>query len=190
MNGGDVTMMGPISLDVKLFLDHGPKEIVRAQNSMLWFLEALVQVNIEYLKAYPSTPALYRSGVVYQREEEHGESWQDIYVTQKYGSGDCEDLACWRTAELRYEGVDAHPFIRWRDLSKSRLYHCMVILPNGELEDPSLTLGMRNGVMHKNPVIAGKFDAKSSTVQLYQPVHEPGESPTRNMISPVTTVSR
>jgi len=56
----------------------------------------------------------------------------------------CEDLACWRVAELRLVGVDARPAFTCDVLPDgSYLYHIQVELPNGTLEDPSRMLGMR-----------------------------------------------
>lgn len=57
----------------------------------------------------------------------------------------CEDLACWRTAELRESGIKAKPFAKWRlKPDGSYAYHALTLLPDGRLEDPSLVLGMGN----------------------------------------------
>jgi len=60
----------------------------------------------------------------------------------------CEDLACWRTAELREDPVKplaAKPFAKWRRKPDGAYaYHALVLLPDGNLEDPSLVLGMGN----------------------------------------------
>jgi hypothetical protein len=62
----------------------------------------------------------------------------------------CEDLACWRVAELREGGpgvapVKAKPFAKWRRKDDgSYAYHALSLLPDGRLEDPSLVLGMGN----------------------------------------------
>lgn len=37
-----------------------------------WFLEALVQRDMAYLKAHPNTPLLYKSGVTYERPAQFG----------------------------------------------------------------------------------------------------------------------
>lgn len=135
-------MMRPISLELWLFKDHTRKERVRSQNSMLWILEAIVQVNILFLKEYPHTPALYDAPVRYE-EEKHGiEEWQDIPTTLEKGVADCEDLATWRAAELRMMNVDAHPFLRWREVGDDLRYHALVWLPGGKIEDPSRAMGM------------------------------------------------
>jgi hypothetical protein len=64
-------------------------------------LEALIASNVEYLRAAPRTPLLYESGVYYEAEPDGRDEWQDIPDTLARGNGDCEDLACWRVAELR-----------------------------------------------------------------------------------------
>lgn len=60
----------------------------------------------------------------------------------------CEDLACWRAAELRedpHHPIKAKPFAKWRRKDDGAYaYHAIVLLPNGQLEDPSLVLGMGN----------------------------------------------
>src|SRR3954467_2774673 len=155
-------MMGPILMDLRFFLDRSPAELERAQTSMLWLLEALVRINVEYLRYYPKTPLLYDSKVRYRMDEPHGEDWQDIYRTLRKGFGDCEDLACWRCAEYVRDGVDAHPFIRWRDIANSRKYHCLVVLPNNDIEDPSIAMGMR-GTVYRKPIIVGKYHADTKT---------------------------
>jgi hypothetical protein len=107
-------------------------------------LEALVAANIEYLGICPSTPSLYESGVVYEEEPEERENWQDIPETLGLGNGDCEDLACWRIAELRFRAKEhATPFIRWREVGTRTVYHIAVLRTDGTIEDPSRLLGMR-----------------------------------------------
>jgi len=100
-------------------------------------LEALVVANIEYL-------GIYESGVVYEEEPEERENWQDIPETLGLGNGDCEDLACWRIAELRFRAKEhATPFIRWREVGTRTVYHIAVLRTDGTIEDPSRLLGMR-----------------------------------------------
>lgn len=57
----------------------------------------------------------------------------------------CEDLACWRAAELRVRfGVQATPTFTYKVRANgSYLYHITVRLPDGRIEDPSRRLGMR-----------------------------------------------
>lgn len=108
--------------------------------------EGLVRLNM-VLMAYAEDrgvpiPELYESGVVYRREPEGREWWEtasDMLQVAKDRSGDCEDLAAYRAAELRlYDGEDdAHVAI----IRTSRgSFHCIVIREDGSEEDPSLTL--------------------------------------------------
>jgi hypothetical protein len=57
----------------------------------------------------------------------------------------CEDLACWRAAELRVRyGIKAVPTFIWKVRpAGGYLYHIQVKLPDGRVEDPSRALGMR-----------------------------------------------
>lgn len=105
-------------------------------------LDALVKINLEYLKEHPNTPLLYDSGVRYKRED-GTEDWLDIGEVLKLGYGDCEDLACYRVAELIKNGVPARPELIWRNKGEFYLYHIKVMLHNGITEDPSRQLGMR-----------------------------------------------
>jgi hypothetical protein len=85
---------------------------------------------------------LDRAGVRYRREPLGSEQWRTIPLIQADGYGDCEDLASWRVAELREAGVPARPCFRFRRHGKRRVYHIMVCLPDGAVEDPSRVLGM------------------------------------------------
>jgi hypothetical protein len=112
-------------------------------------LEALTLANVLYLLRYPHTPNLYESGVRYEQEPDGRDDWQDIPDTLRRRNGDCEDLACWRMAELR---------VRWRDRASRfhitvedipnrvgqlvTTYHIAIRLPDGRIEDPSRNLGM------------------------------------------------
>jgi hypothetical protein len=107
-------------------------------------LEALISANIEYLRVCPSTPSLYESGVVYEEEPEERDHWQDIPETLGLGNGDCEDLGCWRIAELRVRAEEhATAFITWREMGSRTVFHIAVRRSDGTVEDPSRLLGMR-----------------------------------------------
>jgi hypothetical protein len=120
-------------------IDNGAKGRVLEQ-----LLEALIAANIEYLRACPSTPSLYESGVVYEEEPGERDHWQDIPETLGLGNGDCEDLGCWRIAELRYRAEEhATPYITWREVETRTVFHIAVRRSDGTVEDPSRLLGMR-----------------------------------------------
>lgn len=89
-------------------------------------------------------PPLYESGVRYAQERprdvrRHGEAWNRPARVAGLGHGDCEDLACWRAAELVVSGADprAIPYIR----PAGRGMHALVSREWG-VEDPSAALGM------------------------------------------------
>lgn len=105
-------------------------------------LHALANLDAAFLRFNPDTPPLYRSGVRYHREPRGYEQWLQIPCVLAQRWGDCEDLAAWRVAELRKDGIDAWPCFQWRKLQTALVYHIVVCLPNGLVEDPSRILGM------------------------------------------------
>ena len=112
-------------------------------------MEAMVKCNELWLATHPDTPTLYGSEVIYAPEFGE-ENWQDIPHLIENGEGDCEDLACWRIAELRHVGgIKAHPFISWRELGGGLRYHALVRHPSGDIEDPSLALGMHGEITRR-----------------------------------------
>lgn len=113
-----------------------------SERILLILLDALVKINLVFLKLHPDTPKLYNSGVFYQRED-GTEDWLDVGEVLREGHGDCEDLACYRVAELIISGIAARPELKWKNKGDIFLYHILVRYPNGELEDPSRKLGMR-----------------------------------------------
>lgn len=120
-----------------------PAAKAESEQVMALLLEALTRADQLYLRENPATPALYASGVRYQREPEGEEVWQGIAETLVQRWGDCEDLATWRTAELRMRGVRANPCFTSRVRADGVLvYHIMVKWPDGSIEDPSRKLGM------------------------------------------------
>lgn len=106
-------------------------------------LPALVCVNKNWLSKFPDTPALYDSGVRYLAEPEGEEKWLSIPFNLLAMAGDCEDLACWRAAELQMLGENANPI--WsahKTPGDGMLYHIQVRRADGRVEDPSYILGM------------------------------------------------
>jgi hypothetical protein len=97
-------------------------------------------------------PPLYETNVRYQREPRGREWWEsavDVLGVVADRSGDCEDLAAFRAAELRYyEGEDA---ARVRIVRTRRgSFHAVVERADGSIEDPSRVLvnkakGKRHG---------------------------------------------
>lgn len=134
-------------LSISLELDLDPTEAYRnrALQLALWHL---IHQNELYLQHHPETPKIYKSGVKYAREPFGYESWPNIPVILRRGVGDCEDLAAWRVAELRQEGIPARPSWYFNDLKGPhgdyRLYHIRVWIPNVGPEDVSVNLGMNS----------------------------------------------
>lgn len=124
--------------------------IAQASNEegLVLLLTLLTIANLRYLQTHPRCPRLYATKIRYERETPgkrgvhgdplHADEWWTIPEIRRAGWGDCEDLACWRVAELRHlEGVQARPSIR--EVSPGR-WHVRVQLPNGTVEDPSAIL--------------------------------------------------
>jgi len=147
--------MQPIIFKVDLFASEG--DHARSQRALLWLLEALCRIDRELLQQRPYPP-LYDAGVRYIREE-GTEEWLDIPHVLTAGGGDCEDLACWRVAEIWEAGGIARPYVRYRLIDGQFHYHVLVqhyrretqrtadgrvvsrLVPTKK-EDPSRRLGM------------------------------------------------
>lgn len=105
-------------------------------------------------------PPLYTSGILYEEELPGHEDWYDVLAALRIRRHvDCEDLAAWRSAELRAVGIDVEPVIKWQWIAREQmiaqgypasklpdrgvwLVHCCVRWPDGTIEDPSKILGM------------------------------------------------
>lgn len=157
---------------------------LEVERDILWILEGLCSRNQNFIKQRPSTPKLYKSGVIWTAPQQlsgdvdevkilkkalgsaarkgdvarvlekiqdvlGGECFRDIGRVIENGGGDCDNLAAWRVAELRQQGIQARPFMTCRERpGGGTTYHALVIWPplgpcNYETsEDPSLLLGM------------------------------------------------
>jgi hypothetical protein len=78
-----------------------------------------------------------------------GERFRDIGRIIENGGGDCDNVACWRAAELRQAGIKARPYMTSRIRPDGgTTYHALVLwppIPGANYvtsEDPSLLLGM------------------------------------------------
>lgn len=115
-----------------------PKPITVTQLNI--FVRSLCAVNVLYLRAHPKTPDIYKSGVRYETQPEGCEHFKAIPLVLEAGSGDCDQLAPWRAAELRVRhGIKALPEVRQMG---AKLWHVYVRMPNGKIEDVSARLGM------------------------------------------------
>jgi hypothetical protein len=106
-------------------------------------LHALTAIDLDFLRDNPATPALYRAGVRYREEPQGAERWRSIPWVLRAGWGDCEDLCCWRVAELRAAGERAFARSAFKRRAGGWLVHVFVERGNGTLEDPSRLLGMK-----------------------------------------------
>ena len=107
----------------------------------------LFRCNVDYLLAYGDrVPRFHAAGLHYKSPEDAcgSDIWQDIPTLLGRRFGDCKDLACYRAAELVVrDRVAAKPFVKRRFYPDGfALYHVVVLLPNGEFEDPSVECGM------------------------------------------------
>lgn len=114
----------------------------QSEDIMRLLLEALTRADEMFLAVNPRAPSLYGSGVVYRRETIGVELWQGIEECLRLGYGDCEDLASWRAAELRRQGIAARADFSVQQHGDLLVYHIFVLHPNGTKEDPSKLLGM------------------------------------------------
>lgn len=112
-------------------------------------LEGLVNLNVALMRSAEAKgrpiPPLYKAGVHWQPDGAKGkpaETWDTLAIVMRRGYGDCEDLAAWRAAELRFcRGIRARAVVR-KSRTPGVAWHCIVQLPDGTLEDPSIKLGM------------------------------------------------
>lgn len=110
--------------------------------------EGVTRCNQRYLRERAALgepiPPLYRSGIRYALEKR--EAFLCIPGVMMRGWGDCDDLACWRAAELR-EGGDpgARVFVRPSRSGVAGRWHAIVQRGDGSFEDPSARLGMATG---------------------------------------------
>lgn len=107
-------------------------------------VEALVLADRAYLRDHPETPSIYDAGIPYVFNRDR---WQDIpTMLLKRREGDCKDFTAWRVAELRQQGIKAAVHVTDRLITgpdgRLTMYHVLVRLPGGLLEDPSRMLGM------------------------------------------------
>lgn len=110
-------------------------------------LRILDGVNVHTMRAasmmgitVPSVYDLHRQGLLrYQAEPTGREWWQTWLDNVTEGEGDCEDLASHQSSFEQLHGVPSRSeCIR----SGRRIYHAITRLPDGQIEDPSMPLGL------------------------------------------------
>jgi hypothetical protein len=147
--------MGMPNIVFRCQMFRGDWDQIWSQKRMLWMMEALCRVNQTHLHQFEEFqkrglvdrgyPTVYRSGIHYETEK-NTEIWPDIpsllMGTMGVGVypgvwGDCEDLACYRVAELRelpwhYERIA--PWKRRKDDGKPNIEMADPRFPQGEAE--------------------------------------------------------
>lgn len=116
-------------------------------------MEGLVGANVEMMThgrlGGVAFPPLYASGIVYRREPPGQEDWQTADRLLENREGDCEDLAAYRTAELRRDGELG---ARARVVPTQRgKFHAIVQREDGSMEDPSRNLITQEAIMGNLP---------------------------------------
>jgi len=106
-------------------------------------LEGIVALNYLVMEASrrllggDAIPPLYTSGIRYEREPLGAEKWQSAPELLRTRVGDCEDLSCYRAAELRLDGEPATVEVVRTPRGS---FHAVVRRADGRLEDPSRIL--------------------------------------------------
>lgn len=135
---------------VPMFINRDPRQLRYSTRALNGLLFGLMLADCAWLADYPNTPPLYQAGVPYKMEPPGQEKWQGIAAAMASGSADCEDLAGWRSSELRVRHrVAAVPRNLWRLVDNVIRAHAFVLLPDGSTEDPSEVLGMPGLGLHR-----------------------------------------
>lgn len=133
-----------VRITIALDLFNGQNQKALSNKGLNTLLRALTLIDVAYLKSHPGTPKLHDSDIFYREEPPGAEDWQDIPTCLREKACDCDDLGCWRAAELIVEGIDAWAIAKEHPRPDGGiLYHIVTQLPDGRIEDPSRDRGMR-----------------------------------------------
>lgn len=134
-----------LNISLEIDLERSEPYRNRALQILLW---TMIRLNELYIVTHRGVPRMYQSGVRYIAEPYGYEQWITIPKIRRQGGADCEDLCCWRVAELRVKGFEARPAWRHEDRrgpkGNFRMYHIGVFIPGFGFEDPSALLGMHD----------------------------------------------
>ena len=84
------------------------------------------------------------SNVRYHPEPFGSEVWASTAAMFLRGVADCEDMACDLAAEYQLRGVPARAVLRLEEKTPTgNMWHVVVQMPDGSIQDPSAQLGMR-----------------------------------------------
>jgi len=90
-----------------------------------------------------SVPPLYKSGVKYEKQNPRACAFRMPPDVLKRKAGDCKQLVLWRMAELANAGEKATPRVIWLNNKTGLQAHILLRRADGNLEDPSVILGMK-----------------------------------------------
>jgi len=110
-------------------------------------LEVLVRLNELLMRAWQRqgrvVPSVYDLAVLqgfrYKPEPPGREWWQTFVDNMATNEGDCEDIACHQAAYYRVNGLPADAATK---KTGRRIYHAITRHVGGQIEDPSLPLGL------------------------------------------------
>lgn len=103
------------------------------------FLEGMTALNTAIIRV-ENLPSVYEVAR-YKREPRGRENWLHAAKVAQLGLADCEDLACYRAAELRVREGEPARVVVLRTGAKT--LHAVVERADGEIEDVARALGMR-----------------------------------------------
>jgi hypothetical protein len=143
---------------VTLFLDSGAKLISSFDHRHMALVErehglSAVERRAEDIKVGDALATRCGFGGVRVKAIEPSAARECVDITTSTGmfwlpesdviTHNCDNVASWRAAELRELGVNAKPYITWRQRPDGGYtYHVVTRYPDGTIEDPSLLLGM------------------------------------------------
>jgi hypothetical protein len=137
-----------------LYLKYNPNTPPMYQSGISYKLPAQFEMGDNIVAdwlAINNAPPHVVSGFEDMKAKVSSEHFRDCGRVLDNGGGDCDNVACWRAAELRRIGIDARPYITNRRRSDGgRTYHVVTYWGvDGTHEDSSLMLGM--GYPNKEP---------------------------------------
>lgn len=108
-------------------------------------LDALTAIDVWTRMRWSFPPLLsHAASVQYHPEPPGSEVWASTAALFLRGKGDCEDLACDVAATYQLDGIAARAMLQLEELRPTAdMWHVVVELPDGSIEDPSAALGMR-----------------------------------------------
>jgi len=107
-----------------------------------YILEGFVLAAAEIIASGVVPPFPQQTGVRYSEESAGSEVWKLPNQVMRDNVGDCEDLCIWEAAGMRVTGQD--PGARCiLVMTGARKVHCLVMLTDGRMSDPSLQISKR-----------------------------------------------